>query len=658
MENENITPTPEEETTEELAKNPVNTTDEGDEIVEESESETTAEASELESADDETSETPLEDNAEEDVTDSAEYTYTSRKGRKRGKKKSVAEKKSATKSGTKKGGFKARFVIIPAVAAAVLAGGFFALPLLLPDEMIAKNVYVGDIDLSYLTEKEAEELLATEYTPEETEFSVVFETETESVSADFTAEEIEFSTDIKGTASDAYSFGRGANALENSWNVLRSVFTKVNIGARPDFNKDTLSDILYELGAQVYGRGEDVQITVENNTLSITPATPGQSHNLTLAIAEFSNSVRKGITKDIPITLKSNESDKLDANELYKELVCEPQNAEYTIENNEVIITDHVVGLEIDKAKLSALVEQVNNGIAGTIDVVQTMPEITTESIQKSLFGTQLATFSSNYASSSANRAYNVELAASKINGLILPDGAEFSYNNIVGNANAANGFKMATIFSDGKQTEGVGGGVCQVSSTLYCAVLRSDLEVTERHNHSLPIGYVPGGQDATVSYGVLDFRFKNNTGAPIKIEAVCSSRNLTVSILGSPEAKKNVEVVSQKVSSIEPTMTETKDASLPAGTTKVVTKGKAGSVYVTYKRVYDANGAMIKETSTRSSYRATPGEIRIGTAAVSAPTTEPSTPSSSSPSTEPATTPAPEPEEPEIMPDGYPDGI
>ena len=177
----------------------------------------------------------------------------------------------------------------------------------------------------------------------------------------------------------------------------------------------------------------------------------------------------------------------------------------------------------------------------------------------------------------------------------------------------------MATVFSNGKVTEGIGGGVCQVSSTLYCAVLRADLEVIERHNHSLPIAYVPGGQDATVAYGALDFRFKNNTGAPIRIIATSSNRNLTVSIVGASSAKKKVEVTSQKVSSIAPTMTEVPDATLPAGTTKVISEGKSGSVYVAYKKVYDANGKLISESSTRSAYKATPGEIAVGTAVVPA---------------------------------------
>lgn len=551
---------------------------------------------------------PTENNTDNDydITNSEEYTYKSRREKKGMKKK-------------KKSFFKISRILIPLILVIVLLGAFLLLPQFLTEGKIASNVYSGNIDLGGLSVTEAEELIGNSYTQSKINFSVLFKTETSTKKASFTSDEIEFTIDPALTAQAAYDLGREENIFKNSWNVLRSFFTKVDIGIVPSFNKEAISQIFYNLGAEVHGEGKDTECIIENNLLTITPSIPGQSHNVTSAISEFVSAVRKGIYQDIPVTLKTNENDKLNANDLYNELAKEAKNAEYQIEGNNVIITDHVVGVKIDKAKLSALVEQVNNGIKGSIEVTQIVPEITKESLQESLFGTTLASYTSNYSTSSKNRAYNVELAASKINGMILPDGAEFSYNGIVGNANAANGFKMATVFSNGKVTEGIGGGVCQVSSTLYCAVLRADLEVTERHNHSLPISYVPGGQDATVAYGALDFRFKNNTGAPVKIVATSSNRNLTVSILGASSAKKKVEVTSQKVSSIAPTTTEIPDETLPLGTTKVISQGKSGSVYVTYKKVYDSNGKLVSETSTRSSYKATPGEIAVGTAAVPA---------------------------------------
>ncbi len=672
MDKENVNPTPEEEIAEQV---------ETEAMVEEAEAEPAeaaeadgeespaeAEAAEAdeemaEGAESTEEEAPAEAEAEDIDIEADEYTYTPRVKNKKAKK-----------------GFKAGYIIAPIAAVAVLVGAFLALPMTIAKDTIANNVWVRDIDLSGLTAQEAEELLATNYEPTEKQFSVIFESEGRAERTAFTAEEIEFATDIKGTVADAYAVGREDNYFKNAWGVLRGFFVKSDIGARPSYNDEALSNIFYELGARINGEGEDVKVEIADDLLTITPAKPGQSHNVDAAKAEFEASVRKGITADIPLTLKSNEADKLDVDEIYAEYAVEAKDAEYVIEGNDVIVTDHIVGVEIDKAKLSALIEQVNNGVEGNIPVTITMPAVTNEALQNSLFGTTLATYSSNYSSSSANRAYNVELAASKINGIILADGAEFSYNGTVGNANAANGFKMATVFSDGKKTEGIGGGVCQVSSTLYCSVLRADLEVVERKNHSLPIAYVPGGQDATVAYGAIDFRFRNNTGAPIKIVATSAGRNLTVSILGAASAKKNVEVVSQKVSHLAPVMTEIPDPTLPVGTTEIVSKGSAGSVYVVYKRVFDANGSLIKETSTRSTYRATPGEIKVGTGeavpGTDVPAVSPENPEvtpnpgaeippteNEAPPTE-TDTPAPEVsapdeyEEPEIGENGYPAGL
>lgn len=560
-----------------------------------------------------------------------EYTYKSRK---------ETKKVKTGKEHSDKKNLKFLYAVIPAALIIVLFAAFLSLPLFLPKNAIASNVWSGNINLSKLTVNEAQNVILGNYNAENVDFSVTFTHEGKIKRTSFSSANIEYTADSAKTAQAAYNIGRSGNIFANSWNVLRSFFAPVDVGMIPSCNEDNLSEIFYSLGTQVYGEGEDTKCVIENGILTITPSTPGQSRDLSQAISEFLTSVQQGKYHDIPITLNSNESDKLDADQLYKKLCVEPKNAEYKINENQVTITDHVVGIDIDKAKLAALVEQVNNGSAGSIEVIYKNPEITKEQLQQSLFGTTLATFNSSYKSSSANRAYNVELAASKVNGVILANGAEFSYNDVVGNANAANGFKMATVYSGGKVTEGVGGGVCQVSSTLYCAVLRSDLEVTERHNHSLPISYVPGGQDATVAYDILDFRFKNNTGAPIKIVASCSNRTVTVSILGAASAKKNVEVISQKTSSIAPTMTEIQDPTLPTGQTKVISNGQYGSVYVTYKRVYDANGAMVSETKTTSRYKATPGEIAVGTAPVP---TQPAVPETPAVPNEPtvSTTPA-----------------
>ncbi|MGD7407579.1 VanW family protein, partial [Ralstonia pseudosolanacearum] len=138
-------------------------------------------------------------------------------------------------------------------------------------------------------------------------------------------------------------------------------------------------------------------------------------------------------------------------------------------------------------------------------------PTVSNDDLGIDAFPDELASYSTNYSSSGASRSNNIALATSKINGTVLMPGETFSYNGIVGRRTKEAGFQEAGAYSNGQVVNEVGGGICQVSSTLYNAVLRSNLEVTDRHNHMFQVNYCPIGTDATVSWGAPDFKFKNN---------------------------------------------------------------------------------------------------------------------------------------------------
>ena len=132
------------------------------------------------------------------------------------------------------------------------------------------------------------------------------------------------------------------------------------------------------------------------------------------------------------------------------------------------------------------------------------------------------------------NRLNNIILATACVNGYILEPGEEFSFNRVVGQRTTDRGFRSAPAFSSGTTVMAVGGGICQVSSTMYSAIMDSSLSVTERHPHGLPVSYIPRGRDATVSWGSLDFRFLNNTDYPLRIDAEVDGRTLTVRVYGT----------------------------------------------------------------------------------------------------------------------------
>ena len=266
---------------------------------------------------------------------------------------------------------------------------------------------------------------------------------------------------------------------------------------------------------------------------------------------------------------------------------------------------------------LVALQAESSASIEASVDAVPA--EYTTEQARAD---TQLiAAFSTSFAGSTysrSNRVYNIEKAASMIDGTVVAPGEEFDMNAILGPRNEKNGWKEATGIRDGAYVQEYGGGVCQVSSTLYNAVLMADLTVTDRTHHSWPLGYIDIGRDATISTGGPNFKFQNTQPVPITVSAATDTKNKTVSvsIYGRPLADgMTIRISSQKVETLEsPGVEYVKDNTLAPGTETVVRKPRTGSVSMTYKEYYDAQGNLLrKEQVTRDKYRSIKGITHVG---------------------------------------------
>ncbi len=180
-------------------------------------------------------------------------------------------------------------------------------------------------------------------------------------------------------------------------------------------------------------------------------------------------------------------------------------------------------------------------------------PTRTTEDMQKINF--ILSEFSTTFNSKVKGRTENISLAAKTIDGTILMPGEEFSFNNVVGATTIARGYKNAPVIVDGEFVEGVGGGVCQVSTTLFNSVLRAGIDITSRRNHSLPVAYVPKGTDAAVASS-LDFKFKNTLSNPVYIQAFVEKSKVYFRVYGSQADSKNVEISVKKISNLKYEMT------------------------------------------------------------------------------------------------------
>ncbi len=298
---------------------------------------------------------------------------------------------------------------------------------------------------------------------------------------------------------------------------------------------------------------------------------------IVLAFAEGSSSV----SYDAEVT----ESSEPDFDKLHEELCAEVLDSAYDPETQKA--TESRVGIEFDAAEAKKLWDEAENGDTVKIPLTVTQPKYTQEQLDKMLFADKLGSMTTGYASSTENRATNVELSAEKINGTILAPGETFSYNTVVGKRTAEAGFKSAGAYAGGKVVQEIGGGICQTSSTLYCAALYANLEIVARDEHGFAVSYVPWGLDATVSWGGPEFKFKNNREFPIKIVTKCENRQLTIEIWGT-----DVDGSYVKMDYSAWTVYDTTYPSVAIGT---------GAV--TYRCVYDKDDNLISRTKEASSY-------------------------------------------------------
>ncbi|MGI0534373.1 VanW family protein [Bacillus pfraonensis] len=239
--------------------------------------------------------------------------------------------------------------------------------------------------------------------------------------------------------------------------------------------------------------------------------------------------------------------------EKYNETLKEPVNAELSVSGTTVNISQSHNGEKVDKEKLKQLTAKAIT--AGTQDIelpiASIKPERSTEDIQNMGITEVIAEYSTPMAGRNGNQSFNVNKSANTLSGAIVAPDETFSFNGRVGITDAAHGYKSAAVFSQGKVIQSAGGGVCQVSSTLYGAALRADLGVVARSNHSMPVNYLPLGQDAAVADYGPDLKFKNNTGKHIYIQAFSNGSSITTRIFGTPTGK-NVEVSSKVISNTE----------------------------------------------------------------------------------------------------------
>ena len=314
-------------------------------------------------------------------------------------------------------------------------------------------------------------------------------------------------------------------------------------------------------------------------------------------------------------------------NEIAEEFDCEAEDSTVTRKNGKFVITDEKDGLVMDKEKtMEAVAEVMETRMSGKalIAAEVTKPEVTAEDNEN--VTDLIGTFYTTYNNSDRNRNTNLAVGCEYINGTILAPGEVFSANVELGSQTAAGGYKMAGVYNNGKVEQGMAGGVCQVTTTLYNAAIMAELEIVERHPHSMTVGYVPLGRDAAIAGNYKDLKFRNNTEYPIMIEAYASGGKLVMNIYGHEvhNAGRKVSFDTVYEATVpKPADIVKEDPEKPEGEREITSKGRTGSKVSVYKTVTEG-GKTTRNWFTSSSYRAVADEVTVGTKKVETPVVAP----------------------------------
>lgn len=418
----------------------------------------------------------------------------------------------------------------------------------------------------------------------------------------------------------AYGVCHGGGFIANTFNYIKCALSgmELNASSGEKLDESYLRSKIEEGAKQASLKLMESSVDIGDTSISVVKGASAVKINSDKLYAAVKDALVSGNYEPITYTAETVDganAEELDLQELYDTIYEEPVNAKYDPETKKA--AEHITGRSFDIEAAQKLWKEAKNGDQVVIPLILTEPEITTDKLNSMLFAEVLAQKSTTLTGSSSARINNITHAAASINGLILNPGEEFSYNKALGQRTTAAGYQAAGAYSGGQVVQEVGGGICQVSSTLYYCTLISNLEITQRSCHYFGVSYLPAGLDATVSWPTPDFKFKNSSEYPIKIEASVdkTANAVIIKIYGSNPDGIRVEMTTKPVSYAD------------------------GFGAVSYRNVYDKDGNLIsskEEAKSRYYYHVSPS-----------PSPSPSASPSASPSESPSSSPTPTPTQP-----------
>lgn len=465
------------------------------------------------------------------------------------------------------------------------------------NDKIMNGISILGIDVSKLTAEEAKKVVndAIEEKFNNEKDSIILKHGESEVSVNANTFNAKF--DVDNAVIEAYNIGRRGNIIINNYDILFTQIFKKQIQPALHYDKEFMDTTINDIGSKMKDAVVDYSYYQEGKNLIVVKGKAGY-------VIKHEELEEKIVTQlknihipyeEIEIPVEKREPNPIDLEKIRNEIYKEPKDAYVEKNPTKVHVEENGVDFAISIEEAKKLLEEDKKEYEIPLKI--TKPKKKLSDLGEEAFPDQLATFSTIYDASAKNRAYNIELATKKINGTVIMPGETFSYNKTVGSRTIEAGWKEGTAYISGKVVPSVGGGVCQVSSTLYNAALLANLEITERTNHTFTVDYVAASRDATVYYGSLDFCFKNTRSYPVKIKATAKNGVCKISLCGIKEKVEYEVIIQSKITSyINKTTTYKEDPTLEEGKEKIEQYGFNGCRSEGYK-ILKLNGKIVSQT-------------------------------------------------------------
>lgn len=502
----------------------------------------------------------------------------------------------------------------------LLSGVVFLSIKILNNPNVYSGVYLDGVHLGGLSKEKLEEFLQNKYEVNLSSMELsIFHKSYPSV---VTFGDLKASVNSQGVFNQIYDTGRQGNIFKRLTEVFRLNKEHAYLETEVSVDDKALNQVIEDVYQKTYEPAGVPSLLMLEDSVFLQSGPSGYAVDRAQLKERIVGQVRQLKSGVVIVPVKEVLPERVDIDSFYSQIVQQGQDASFELVNGEIRIIPEILGRTLDKAAfLSSAAElEAKSGkypYEVKLPVQFVPPQRTSKMIEESLFRDSLSKYQTTFPLKTDNdkaRAENIRLAMAAFDGTILLPGQTFSFNDVVGKRTTQRGYQKALVYSINGISMGVGGGICQASTTLYNACLQANMQIDERNAHFFTVPYVPLGQDSAVSFGIEDFRFTNTSGWPVRISAKVVNDQAVVVLEGTIE-DPDLQVVIQ--SSVLKTIPFEKkyveDKSLAPGKSEVIQPGTDGAVVDTFFTLKKGKEVIASYKLHTTSYKALPEIIHVG---------------------------------------------